>query len=173
MPVISLSLTLQRYGMAEVDSLTALVPHLDEHPRFRRLASYLAAKAPPGRLPGRQQIDPAELGDLLPWTMLIDLVPQHGGGQRYRIRLVGTQVVALQGSDGTGKYVEDVLNTGEVAAIVSGYDEIARSRRPGYRKGVVATAGRDHVFYRRLAFPLARDGETVDMLMFVFVRDEE
>jgi len=38
---------------------------------------------------------------------------------------------------------------------------------------MVASVGREHVYYRRMAFPLARDGENVDMLMFVFVRDDK
>ena len=147
--------------------------HIDEHPRFRRLADYLSGKAAPGKLPGRQHVEPTEIPDLLPWVMLIDVIAQTEGEPRYRIRLVGTETVKIQGSDGTGKYVEEVLNTPEVAAILRGYGEIVRSRQPGYRQGVVATAGREHVPYRRIAFPLARDGEQVDMLMFVFVRDEK
>jgi len=147
--------------------------HFDEHPRFRRLANYLAAKAPPGKLPGRQHIDPIELGDLLPFLMLVDVVPQPTGEPRYRIRLVGTEAVAIQGADGTGKFVEEILTKNEAAEIIRGYGDILRSRQPQYRKGVVATEGRDHVPYRRIAFPLARDGEHVDMLIFVFVRDED
>lgn len=148
-------------------------PHIDEHPRFRRLADYLSGKAEPGRLPGRQHVEPTEIAELLPWIMMIDVISQPGAEAHYRIRLVGTEVVQIQGSDGTGKYVEEVLNKSEVASIVQGYDEIIRSRQPGYRRGVVATEGREHVPYRRIAFPLARDGEHVDMLMFVFVRDDK
>ena len=145
---------------------------LDLNPRFRRLADYLAAKAPPGKLPGRQHIDPVELRDLLPWLMLIDVVTTPDGAHRYRIRLAGTEVVAIQGSDGTGKFVDVVLTAEEGAAVIAGYDEILRRKAPQYRKAVVATPGRDHVPYQRVAFPLARDGEHVDMLIFVFVRDE-
>jgi hypothetical protein len=147
--------------------------HIDEHPRFRRLADYLSRKAPPGKLPGRQHVEPAEVTELLPWIMLVDVIPQPDANPRYRIRLVGTEVVGIQGSDRTGRYVEDVLDSAEAPAIMQGYDEIVSSHQPGYRRGVVATAGREHVPYRRIAFPLARDGEHVDMLMFVFVRDEK
>jgi PAS domain len=147
--------------------------HLDEHPRFRRLADYLAAKAPPGRLPGRQHIEPTEIVDLLPWIMLVDVLPRPDAAPRYRLRLVGTGVVGIQGSDGGGKYIEDVLDKGEVPEILAGYGEIVRSRRPGYRQGIVPATGREHVPYRRIIFPLARDGEHVDMLMFVFVRDQK
>ena len=146
---------------------------LDQHPRFGRLADYLCGKAVPGQLSGRQHIEPTEIGDLLPWLMLVDVISQPDGTTRYRIRLVGTEVVAIQGSDGTGRLVDDVLNDGNAASIIDGYNQIVCSRRPQYLQGVVATQGRDHVPYRRIAFPLARDGEHVDMLLFVFVRDEK
>lgn len=147
--------------------------HIDEHPRFRRLANYLCGKAATGKLPGRQDVEPTEIADLLPWVMLIDVIRPPDGVARYRIRLVGTEVAAIQGSDGTGRFVDEILNDAAAAEIIRGYGEIVRSREPQYHKGLVATQGRDHVPYRRIAFPLARDGEHVDMLMFVFVRDEK
>jgi len=145
---------------------------LDSHPRFRRFADYLAAKAPPGKLPGRKHIDPLELADILSWIMLVDVIREDRGKARYRIRLVGTEVVAIQGSDATGKYVEDVLTAKEGVEVIRGYDEILLTREPQYRKSIVATPGREHVPYERVAFPLAADGENVDMLAFVFVRNE-
>jgi len=147
------------------------VPHIDDHPRFKRLGDYLAAKAPPGKLPGRQHIDPIELGDLLPHLMLVDVVPQGEGEPRYRIRLIGTDLVAAHGSDPTGKFADEALSGGQVTDIMLGYAEIVRSRQPQFRSGKVASPGREHIPYRRFAFPLARDGENVDMLIFVFVRD--
>src|SRR5690242_12897874 len=70
--------------------------HIDEHPRFRRLADYLASKAPNGKLPGRQHIEPLEIPDLLPWIMLIEVIAHMDAEPRYRIRLVGTEVVATR-----------------------------------------------------------------------------
>ena len=142
---------------------------LDSHPRFRRLADYLAAKAPPGNLPGRQHIDPVDLFDILPYVMLIDIVREGSGEPRYRIRLMGTEVAALTGVDGTGKFVEEVLTDPEEGRkVIRGYDEILRTREPQYRCGVVASPGRKHMYYDRIAFPLAEDGETVNMFIFVF-----
>lgn len=143
---------------------------IDSHPEFRRLADYLAAKAPPGKLPGRKHIDPLELRGLLPGVMLIDVIPQASGEPRYRIRLVGTEVVAIQGSDATGKYVDEILTAEDGAELIRGYGEIVRTREPQYRRGGVATPGREHVPYERIAFPLANDGEHVDMLIFIFAR---
>ncbi len=141
---------------------------LDSHPRFRRLADYLAAKAPPGHLPGRQHIDPAEIYDIAPYVMMIDVIREEGREPRYRIRLMGTEVVALQGANGTGKFADEILTDPEGIKIIRRYDEILRTRQPQYRRGTVATVGRTHMHYERIAFPLARDGENVDMLIFVF-----
>ena len=102
---------------------------------------------------------------------MVDVTATPDGGLRYRLRLVGTEVVAIQGSDGTGKFVEEVLDKSEVGAILRGYDKAVRTRQPEYRSGVVPTAGREHVPYRRIAFPLARDGEHVDMLLLIFAND--
>jgi hypothetical protein len=147
-----------------------VIPEVSRHPRFHRLADYLAAKAPPGRLPGRQHIDPLEIPDLLPYVMLLDVVAQASGPARYRIRLAGTEVVRIQGADNTGRFTDEVLTAEEGAAIMRNYEEILRDRRPQFRHGTVATPGREHVVYERIAFPLASDGEHVDMLIFVFVR---
>jgi len=123
----------------------------------------------PGRLPGRQHIDPLEIPDLLPYVMLVDVIRAAGQPLRYQIRLAGTQVVAIQGADATGKFVEEVLDKGP--EIVARYEDILTMRQPQYRCGQVATQGRNHVTYQRMAFPLATDGETVDMLMFVFAME--
>lgn len=143
---------------------------VDENPYFRRLAEYLASKAPPGKLPGRQHIDPSEIPDLLPHIALIEVVPQAAGDPRYRIRLAGTQVVDILGVDGTGKFVDELLTTDEGAEIIRAYREILHTRQPQYLAGNLRASGRGHVPFRRVAFPLARNGEDVDMLLFMFVR---
>lgn len=143
---------------------------VDENPYFQRLAEYLASKAPQGKLPGRQHIDPSEIPDLLPYIALIEVVPQESGNPRYRIRLAGTQVVNILGADGTGKFVDEMLTTEEGAKIVRAYDEILRTKQPQYLDGRLRVSGRGHVPFQRIAFPLARNGEDVDMLIFMFVR---
>jgi len=140
---------------------------LDRWPEFRRVHDYLARKAPPGKLPGRQHIDPLDFPDLLPRIMLIDVVGNERGKPQFRIRLMGSDVVVLQGQDGTGKYVEQILTGGR--DIIAGYRDILVTRRPQYRQGTVAAVGREFIPYERIAFPLAGDGENVDMLLLIFV----
>jgi len=63
-------------------------------------------------------------------------------------------VVAIQGADETGKYVEEVLTGPKGAEVVLRYDEILGTRQPHYRRGVLATSGREHIHDERVAFPL-------------------
>lgn len=143
---------------------------IENNVRFRQLAEYLGAKAPPGKLPGRQHIDPSEIASLVSHITLIDVVPQETGQHRYRVRLMGSEVVEMMGKDLTGKYVREVLpgNAGEELARL--YGEIVRTRTPQYRTGKFERQGREHVHYARVAFPLAKDGENVDMLILLFDR---
>lgn len=137
------------------------------HPRFQDLATYLAAKAPPGRLPGRHHIDPIEIPRLLPYLNLVDVV-READRRRYRFRLVGTDVAAKNGSDVTGKWVEDAFPPEPAAAITSAYDEVVATRTPHHWASVMGIPGREHVRFERIMFPLASDGETVDMLIGVY-----
>lgn len=145
----------------------------DYDPRFMRLAAYLAAKAPPGKLPGRQHVEPSEIIDLLPNLRLIEVVPQPGGPPRYRIRLAGTEVVEIFGVDGTGRFVDEVLQTDRAATIIRAYEEMLRTKRPQCLRGRLSAASRRHVSYQRVAFPLATNGVDVDMLLFMIVRVAE
>lgn len=145
---------------------------LDLHPRFRRFADYLAARAPSGKLPSRKDIDPAQLVDLLPWMLLVDVVRQPRGDPRYRVRLMGTEVVAIQGADGTGKFADEILTGADGAEVIRRYGEILETHAPQYFKSVVAIPGREHIPYERVAFPLAADGEHVDMLVLIFARND-
>lgn len=104
--------------------------------------------------------------------MLVDAILQPGAEPRYRIRLDGGEVVAIQGSDGTGKYVERVPNKSEVAALLQGYREIVRSRKPGYRRASLRRKDAS-MFLIAASLFRSRAGEHADMLMFVFLRDEK
>lgn len=139
-------------------------------PRLRRLRDYLAAKAPHGRLPGRQHLDPLEIPDLLPYLRLVDVVPRNGGGLRYRIRLVGSEVASWFGVDGTGKFIDEVFTTAVSQRIIENYGMIVATKRPQYLQSLLSLKEREHVAIERAAFPLARDGEDVDMILFIFAR---
>jgi hypothetical protein len=145
---------------------------VERHARFRRMYDYLGAKAPPGRLPGRQHIDPTEIADLLPYITLLEVVPQAEDGPRFRIRLAGTWVVAQHGSEITGDFLDEVIAGSQAAGILAKCEEVVRTGRPNHRRAVVAVPERQHISYERIVFPLARDGQHVDMLIIVFMRED-
>ncbi len=76
----------------------------------------------------------------------------------------------MLGVDGTGKFVDEVLTTCAGAEIIRAYIEILRTKQPQYRDGSLSSKDRSHVPFQRVAYPLARDGENVDMLIFMLVR---
>jgi len=120
-----------------------------ENPCFRRLADYLAAKAPAGKLPGRQHIDPLEIPDLLSWIMLIDA---------FRTRLTG---------DAIG-----------FALWVRKSSRFRAPMKPGstWRMCLQAPRGpRSSINVTRSCAPGSRtiDGEHVDMLIAVFAKVEK
>jgi hypothetical protein len=137
-----------------------------DSPRLARFHEYWLSKCRPGLLPGRQDIDPVEIPELLPWMILLDPVGVPGG-YRFRMRLVGTGIVARTGQDATGKWYDELFTPRDVARFSAIYVEVMKSRRPHHYHSdfdIARLEGREHVRYERLICPLAADGVTVDML---------
>lgn len=137
-------------------------PITDE--RQRCLHDYWRRKVAGLRLPGRADIDPGEIPRLLPDIMLVDVLP----GGRYRYRLIGTANAAAHGINATGRYLDEVLPGPEYRAHVIGlYDECVRSARPVYSETLFISPRRSVAerHTKVLFLPLAKDGETVDMVL--------
>lgn len=64
-----------------------MTPH-QRHPRFPKFATYLAAKAPNGKLPGRQHIDLTENPRPLPKLNLVDSVLAAPGREPIRFERI-------------------------------------------------------------------------------------
>jgi hypothetical protein len=133
------------------------------------LHDYWRGKFRGGRLPGRADIDPADVPHLLPWLFLMDVA---GDPLEFRYRLIGTGIVNFLGRDYTGRTVDEG-SYGDRAPVMRQIFASALARRD-------VTAVRGHVFYvpgRAFArvcwtmMPLAADGETIDMLLCGYVRE--
>ncbi len=136
------------------------------HQRFSWLRDYLAQAAPPGRLPGRQDIDPTKLKALLPFINLVD-VERHGEGLRFRFRLTGTLQTEVAGREISGRYVEDAVLPQYVERIRNNMRKCVTTGKPVYDRFPMPHPERDFIDTERVYFPLARDGETVDMLLIL------
>ena len=70
--------------------------------RVRRIFDYWRSKAIGGQVPRRAAIDPIELGDVLSCLLIVEIV-----NDRFRYRLVGTEVAANAGGDFTGAFLDE------------------------------------------------------------------
>jgi hypothetical protein len=145
----------------------ALPAGAEADPAFARLHAYWRGKAIGDRLPGRADIDPLELPpELLPDIALLE-IEGSGAGRRFRLRLFGSALEAMTGgSNETGRYYDEITHDPGL------YEKLDRilglmidERRPVYIPAPSGAAGRDFLWFGRLALPLASDGRTVDMIL--------
>ncbi|HEV2676933.1 MAG TPA: PAS domain-containing protein [Aliidongia sp.] len=113
-------------------------------------------------IPRRRDVDPVALGRLLPQVFLLDIV---GPSARLRWRLVGTGIAAREGSDPTGRWVEDSLVPEQARIMEHFAQETVRERRPSCHAGRWRDAQNNSHPLARLLVPLSEDGAVVSTLL--------
>ena len=135
--------------------------------RFSEVQDYLGKAAPPGKLAGRQHIDPVELGtSILPFINLVEVIRQ-GEGLRFRFRLVGTRQTFTAGREVTGKFTEEAVLPEYLDRINQNMRAVVQNKTPIYDAFPMPHPRREFIETERVYFPLATDGETVDMILTV------
>jgi hypothetical protein len=135
-------------------------------PQFVRMRDYLAGVAPPGKLPGRQHVDPLAIRALLSFTNLVD-VERKDGNIRFRFRLIGTLQSTAAGREISGRYLEDAVLPEYFERIRGNMMAVLETREAVYDRFGMPHPNRDFIDTERVYFPLARDGENVDMLLIL------
>ncbi len=130
--------------------------------RLREVYVYWASKIVGGRLPSRASINPVEIPRLLPFVFLIDVEREP---QRFRFRLVGTQICTWAGRDATGLYTDDAGFGPHGEALTRQYAEVVTRRRALYSEQPAARPERNYVFYDKVVLPLSADGVHINMLL--------
>jgi hypothetical protein len=143
-------------------------PRAATNPRFRSLFDYWQSKVVGDHLPGRQHIDPTEMRDLLSNLMLWDVV-READRVRFRIRLFGTGLYPMWQADLTGKWLEDFVPADKRDDVHAGLMHVVTTRQAQYLTRHLIYPSRNLVAHERLMVPLAGDGETVDMLMALYL----
>ena len=134
-------------------------------PKYLELFDILAEKAPAGRLPGRQHFDPLDVPELIGF---INLVEVHRNGRlRFRFRLHGTVQTDAAGRDVTGLFVEDAVIPEFVGRINGNMTMVVERKRPVYDRFQMPHPNRRYLDSERVYYPLAADGETVDMILIL------
>ena len=138
------------------------------HPLARRLLDFWRSLAPPGRLPGRQDLVPEDIAPLWSRVWMLDVSRDP---LRYRYRLCGTEMVRSLGREVTGEWLDEVH-----PALISNpqsrerFRFMAETGRATWRRGVpLWTRDPKHHLIETLIVPLAGDGRTVDKLFAVSV----
>lgn len=143
-----------------------------DHPALQRFYEYWLSKFKDGNIPGRHDVDPLDVPDLMPKLNLID-VERRDGGLSFRFRVFGTEHVEFNKADFTGQTVDEVFPPDVAAKVNAVYASVVGTGEPHYWRENIAIPGREHIEYERLICPLASDGENVDMLIGVFVFGSE
>jgi hypothetical protein len=146
------------------------VPAPYDDKRFRVLWDYWLARWRDGRLPGRADIEPLDLRQVLGHVVIFDVV-REDIALRFRHRLWGTKAAALFGEERTGIFVDELRFAG-AARIQSVLEGMVHTHRPHFwRRPLPPSRQHDFLSYRRLALPLATDGETVDQIINMMIGD--
>lgn len=118
----------------------------------------------PRDLPRRTDIDLMRLApELLPNVFLVDVLEQ---GQRFRWRLIGTQIVQHAGTDDTGLDLEIGVIPAMRAEVMAQNRQVVRERRPLCHRGYFVSRGLQFHRYERVMLPvLSDDGTHVDTIL--------
>jgi hypothetical protein len=144
--------------------LTGAPVPLDE--RLDAFFAYWRSKRGDRAMPRRADIDPIEMAPrLLPNLFLTDVVD---GGARFRFRLVGTGAVSAIGTELTGRYVDEVNESGDYRDYITGlYRRVVARRLPVFSTSHyprLDVAGIVRHTTQRLMCPLSSDGAAVDLV---------
>jgi hypothetical protein len=125
------------------------------------IAAYWTGKCAGRAMPARADICPFELRRHLTGLILLDVV---GAPPRFRKRLVGSAIVAKEGRESTGHWLDETVREDIREAVLAQHLEAVEGRRMSCY--TVTFLGRDdkNYCYERLLLPLAADGEMVNML---------
>lgn len=151
-----------------------VLPSEASEAEFRELLAYWQSKLEPGRLPGRQHIDPTELQPRhLSQLLLLDVVevaptrPRH----RYRFRVAGTGFSAIAGRDVTGLHYDEIGAPERAMPVIRALDLIVECKAPVYLSGRLSIPSQDYIWVKRLGLPLAQDGDKVDMILAIWLAE--
>ncbi len=135
------------------------------HPWFAAIRDYLASLAAPGKIASRADFDPCWLRGNLRLVNLVDVVRDAAGVKRFRFRLVGTTQTELARREITGLFVEDAVLPAYADRILLNMRTVVRTRAAVHDRFPMPHPNREFIDSERVYFPLASDGENVDMIL--------
>jgi hypothetical protein len=137
-------------------------------PAVSAIFAYWNSKRGTRRMPSRADLDPVELRSLVNNIRLFDVVQPDVAafGPRYRVRLVGRDIVAFDGRNTAGKWIGEGRPPDIAAQVNEVLTSIVTGGAPRFRAGPVYWS-RDKS-YRRFEscfLPLSPDNNRVNMIL--------
>lgn len=142
-----------------------------DNPPLEFLRSYWLRKRGDRAMPARKDMVPSELKKYLDSLVMIDVLPDMAD---FRYRLIGTAVTQYFLVDPTGKSVAETwapMGSSAVDRIIANLRAVARERACTHLWGAVDWFGRGAETVDALYLPLSDDGETVNMIVNMFIFD--
>ncbi len=145
----------------------------EAHVKIVALHEYWQRVAPgPGRLPGRQHIDPIDIPKLLANIWMLDVVDPTGDShsRRFRFRLIGTALQRVGLTARVGDHVDQFIDEKARATTLEELHRVVTTRSPVWFRGQAFMRHDSKAFeLERPLLPLAGDGTTVDIILCLTV----
>jgi hypothetical protein len=148
--------------MSAADPSGAPVAYIEapRHADLRALHHYWNAKRGARAMPGRADINPAEIKPLLPDVMIWSALDP------FLIRLVGDHIVRFVGANNTGRPATHGMPTDAASRMRAVIATVIESRSPRFRFGKAYwLAEKSYRDFEACFLPLSADGESVDMIL--------
>jgi hypothetical protein len=136
------------------DKAFALDPEMHFwHDRPRAFVKLWQSLVPPGlAVPPRKLFTPEILRSFLSYLLIIEMDETR---QRYRNRLVGTEIAARAGRDTTGRWFEDIYSPETLGGHHRAHQWILEHRRPVRTQGTLDFVDRGYMPVEAAAVPLS------------------
>ncbi len=114
------------------------------------------------KMPARCDFTPVDLKAHLGWIALIDV---EYAPERYRFRLIGSDIAAGLSRDSTMQYLDKVYDPQFYETAVGSYRWILEHRKPLRAFGEMVHANKGHIRLEGLDLPFSSDGRVIDLIM--------
>jgi hypothetical protein len=133
-------------------------------PAIGHLYDYWLRQRGTHRFPARNDLDPIDMKPALGGITIFEIHPKADGGFRFRYRLKGSAIVARDGFDMTGRFLDELPLMQYRSLLLGRLERLARDPVPTlvHNKQYYDERWYD---YEAIWLPLASDHDHVDMLL--------
>ncbi|RMD88677.1 MAG: PAS domain-containing protein [Alphaproteobacteria bacterium] len=144
----------------------------EQHPLVRFHALWRQLRPATGGLPLREQFSPADVPDLLPWFTVFERTESPEGAD-FRVRLHGSEVVALTRRDWTGSCLSEHFRGREFALRINEFERSLETEEASLSRGALPISGISWELARGV-FPFAsRAAPPQIFLLYAPIRGDE